>query len=109
MTEPEILAAMDQLRENEPVVLRITDSHNALQRCFLTFENQEIRESRRIVEDGQVHYQLTFNWFRFDEAEILRRLMHLGPNVALMGPETLRAKLIKQVEDAISINREQSE
>ena len=109
VTEPEILAAMDQLRENEPVVLRITDSHNALQRCFLTFENQEIRESCRIVEDGQVHYQLTFNWFRFDEAEILRRLMHLGPNVALMGPETLRAKLIKQVEDAISINREQSE
>lgn len=105
-TEEEILAAMDALRMDEPVVLRITDSHNALQRCFLTFENQEIRDSRRIVEDGQVHYQLTFDWFRFDEEEILRRLMHLGANVTLLSPEPLRQKLIERVDKAMELNRE---
>lgn len=104
--EHEILAAMGQLREKEPVVLRITDGHNALQRCFLAFENQQIRESRRVVEDDQVYYRLTFDWFRFDEAEILRRLMHLGPCVALIGPELLREKLVKQVEQAMALNRE---
>lgn len=104
--EEEILATMDQLRKDEPVVLRITDSHNALQRCFLTFENQEIRESRRIVEDGQVYYELTFDWFRFDEEEILRRLMHLGGNVALLSPEPLRQKLIERVDKAMELNRE---
>lgn len=107
--EEEILAAMDQLRMDEPVALRITDSHNALQRCFLTFENQEIRESRRIAEDGQAHYQLTFDWFRFDEEEILRRLMHLGANVALLSPEHLRRKLIERVDQALELNREPAE
>ena len=105
-TDKDILAAMDTLRQKEPVELRITDSHNALQRCFLTFENQEIRESRRIEENGQIHYYLSFDWFNFDEEEILRRLLHLGPNVALLGPEPLREKLILQVKNALDQNRE---
>ncbi len=105
-TDADIQSAMDGLRRKEPVELRITDSHNALQRCFLAFENQEIRESRRIEEDGQVYYYLSFDWFQFDEEEILRRLLHLGPNVALLGPATLRARLIRQVEDALKKNRE---
>lgn len=105
-TDEDILAAMDTLRRKEPVELRITDSHNALQRCFLTFENQEIRESRRIEENGQIHYYLSFDWFNFDEEEILRRLLHLGPNVALLGPEPLRKKLILQVKHALDQNRE---
>lgn len=109
ITEAEINAAMDQLRMSEPVVLRITDQHNALQRCFLTFEKQEIRSSKRIVEQDRVHYQLTFDWFKFDETEILRQLMHLGPSVTLVGPETLRQKLRVRVEKAMELNREPAE
>lgn len=104
VTEAQLLETMDRLRMDEPVTLRLTDRHNALQRCFLAFENQEIRSSCRIVEGGQVHYLLTFDAYRFDEEEILRRLMHLGDNVALLSPGTLRLKLIDQVEDAARRN-----
>lgn len=109
VAETDIVAAMDLLRMDDPVVLRITDSHNALQRCFLTFENQENRNSRRILEDGQLYYELSFDWHRFDEEEILRRLMHLGANVALIRPEPLRQKLIDRVEQAMELNRKPAE
>jgi len=97
VTEGEIMAAMEKLRMENHVILRIRDAHNALQRCFTAFENQEIVASSYSPETG---YTLEFHAFRFDEEEILRQLMYLGPNVRLEAPEELREKLQDRLEKA---------
>ncbi len=99
--DSEISEAMENLRMKEPVVLRIRDEHNALLRCFTAFENQEISGSGYSPEEG---YTLTFRGFRFDEQEILRQLMYLGPNVRLEGPKELREELGKRLVRAQRYN-----
>lgn len=99
VTDSAILAAMEKLRMKEPVILHIQDSHNALQRCFIIFENQEITGSDYSSETG---YVLKMNAFRFDREEILRQLMYLGPNVRLVEPADLREELRQRLEQAIA-------
>ena len=94
VTEREILAAMEKLRMEEPVELRIRDRHNALQRCFTVFENQEIASSSHDPQNG---YTLKLRAFRFDREEILRQLLYLGPNVQLQGPQELREELRQRI------------
>lgn len=103
VTEPEIEAAMDTLRMPEPVVIRVKDERNALQRCFLAFENQEIFDSSRI---GPGEYRLCFHAYRFDEEEILRQLMQLGSNVALEAPTDLKERLRQRVKESLECNQE---
>ena len=81
----------------KPVVLHIRDSHNALQRCFTLFENQEISGSNYSAETG---YILKMHAFRFDREEFLRQLMYLGPNVRLVEPMDLREELRQRLEQA---------
>jgi predicted DNA-binding transcriptional regulator YafY len=88
---------MEKLRMKEPVILHIRDSHNALQRCFIIFENQEITGSDYSSETG---YVLKMNAFRFDREEILRQLMYLGPNVRLAEPADLREELQQRLKQA---------
>lgn len=99
VSEQMIHEAMDQLRMEKPVELHIRDEHNALQRCFAVFENQEILSSDYSPEAG---YILRLNAFRFDREEILRQLMYLGPNVHLEAPEDLRNELRGRLNQAQS-------
>lgn len=99
VTEQKIISSMEMLRMKQPVELHIRDAHNALQRCFTVFENQEILSSSYSLETG---YVLRLNAFRFDREEILRQLLYLGPNVRLEAPqdmkEDLRARIIQAKE-----------
>lgn len=97
VTDSAILEAMEKLRMKEPVILHIRDSHNALQRCFIIFENQEITGSDYAPETG---YVLKMRAFRFDREEILRQLMYLGPNVRLAEPADLREELRQRLKQA---------
>lgn len=96
--ESKIWQAMERLRMEKPVVLHIRDSHNALQRCFTLFENQEISGSNYSAETG---YILKMHAFRFDREEFLRQLMYLGPNVRLVEPMDLREELRQRLEQAL--------
>jgi predicted DNA-binding transcriptional regulator YafY len=97
VTDSAILTAMENLRMKEPVILHIRDSHNALQRCFIIFENQEITGSDYSPETG---YVLKMHAYRFDREEILRQLMYLGPNVRLAEPADLREELQQRLKQA---------
>lgn len=101
--------AMAALRAPEPVVLRVTDNKNALKRCCLAFENQEFSSCQYIKSTGQIFYRLTFQWYRFDQAEILRQLMYLGPNVTLLEPMGLRQMLLDRVQSALARFDEQAD
>lgn len=87
----EVEAAMDRLLEPEPVILRVTPTRGALERCFLAFEDQLFVETR---QESRKACTLRFRWYRFDRGVILRRLLYLGSGVTLLGPSSLQQELL---------------
>lgn len=98
VAEEEILAAREALRMPEPIVLHVADTRNALERCFLVMERQQFLESR-LLEDGSAI--LSFSYYRFEESDLLRQLLYLGPAVELKRPLYLRKALLERVEQAL--------
>lgn len=97
--EEEITEALDRLLEPEPVVLEVQKTRGALERCFLTFEDQMFDETCRVSE---ARVRLVFRYYRFDRGEILRRLLYLGPAVELKGPADLRRELKDLLDQALA-------
>jgi hypothetical protein len=56
----------------------------------MVFERQMLRRIEP-VPDGS--YRLTFRYYRFEEPEILRNLLYLGPTVRLVAPTSMQQKL----------------
>ena len=96
--EKEILAARRKALMPEPVVLRVEDAKNALERCFLVLEQKQFEDSM-LHADGSA--TIRFRYYRYEENELLRQLLFLGPSVQLLGPKSLRAKLLALVEQAL--------
>lgn len=94
VTEAEVEEAMDRLMEPEPVVLEITRTRGTLERCFLVFENQLFVRTRQVSQD---RFRLSFQYYRFDRSEILRRLLYLGPGVRLVSPDGMRRELAELI------------
>lgn len=99
VTDEMIEQAMEPLLAPEPVVLQMEDVNNVLERCFLVFENQLFQETEQIPGAG---CRVAFRYYRFDEEEILRRLLYMGPDVTLVGPQSLREKLARRLEQALA-------
>ena len=93
--EKDILAARKQALMPDPVVLRVENARNALERCFLILEQKEFEDSR-LHPDGSA--TISFRYYRYEETELLRQLLYLGPNVELLAPQSLRAALLELVE-----------
>ena len=96
--EQEILDAREALLMPEPIVLHVKDTRNALERCFLVMERQRFQESR-LLEDGSAI--LSFHYYRFEESDLLRQLLYLGPAVELKSPPALRKALLERVDRAL--------
>ena len=65
-----------------------------MERCFLVFENQLFVRTRQVSQD---RFRLSFQYYRFDRSEILRRLLYLGPGVRLVSPEGMRRELAELI------------
>ena len=98
ISEEEIQRAMERLLEPEPAVLQVQKTKGALERCFLVFEHQLFLETRQLSPEV---FRLSFQFYRFDRGEILRRLLYLGPAVELLSPVSLREELLELVEQAL--------
>ena len=96
--EAEVEAAMERLLEPEPVVLEVSRTRGALERCFLVFENQLFEQTSQETDDC---FRLCFRYYRFDRSEILRRLLYLGPAVRLVSPASLRRELAALTKQAL--------
>ena len=90
--------AREALLMPEPIVLHVQDTRNTLERCFLVMERQQFLESR-LHEDGSC--TLRFRYYRYEESDILRQLLYLGPGVTLVSPASLRQALLERVERAL--------
>lgn len=84
----------------EPVVLRIHNIKNGLERCFLAFESMLDMSAYQLSE---TEYELRFRYFRWDENIIVRRLLYLGECVTLISPAKLRADMIKALQNALKL------
>lgn len=103
ISQEEILEAMDNLKMPEPVVIRVENIRNGLERCFLQFETQEFQQTRAL---GNNRYELSFTYYKFDTEEILRKLLGLGPAVTLVGPQSLKDALRQRLRLALEMTRE---
>lgn len=102
LPEQAIHEAIEELcLKDTPVELRVENVHNALQRCFLAFENQEFIHTQALSDSV---FLLRFRFYRFDTEEILRKLLQLGPAVTLLQPPALKQELRHRLKLALERN-----
>lgn len=80
------------------VTLEIYDERNAMERVMLAFAHFE----KRAVQISDEVYQLTLNYDRFDETELVVRVLSFGPMVKVLEPESFKnlihERILKQIE-----------
>ena len=75
------------------ITLRLKDTRNAVERCFALFGSYD--KNARIQEDGS--YFLAIKYYKFDEEEVLNRILSLGAAVTVISPENIRNQIIKKL------------
>lgn len=84
------------LPKKETVVLELVDERKTLERALLHFSHLE-KETVRLDEN---RYGITLHYDKYDEMELLRRVMAFGPMIQILSPESflclLRERLSKQ-------------
>lgn len=84
----------------EPIVLEVTDKKAAMERCFMSFSEME-RCSRCIGEDK---YEMKLFYYTFEEEEIIRKILSLGPYVKVISPQRIREEVVKRIRRALDLN-----
>jgi hypothetical protein len=82
----------------EPLVLKIRDEENALERCFYIFsyyEKEAIYHSNKKIHELKVYY------YKFEEEEVISKLLSLGKNVVVESPEGIRSKILYEINNSI--------
>jgi RNA-splicing ligase RtcB len=96
--------AIKLLRENryskEPIILEVTDKRAAMERCFMSFSGME--RFSRCIEQGR--YEIKLFYYTFEEEEVIRKILALGPYVKVISPQRVAAELIKRIRRAIELN-----
>lgn len=85
---------------NNPTIqceIIITNERNALERVMLAFSHLQ-KESRQIDD---LHYRLKLYYNKYDETEILIRLLSFGPRVMVISPESL----LNEIKNRINSQR----
>ena len=85
------------------VSLLIKNMRNAVERCFALFGVYD--KEARLQADG--NYILTITYLKFDEAEILEKILSLGAAVTVQSPAALRKKIRSIFIELQKIYREQ--
>lgn len=90
----------EQRYSKEPIVLEVTDKKTAMERCFMSFSELE-RYSRCIEKDK---YELKLFYYTFEEEDIIRKILALGPYIKVISPEHIKEEIIKRIKLAIKLN-----
>ncbi|URZ17563.1 hypothetical protein CLFE_036160 [Clostridium felsineum DSM 794] len=89
-----------QKYSKEPIIMEVIDKKFAMERCFMSFSELE-RYSRCISKDK---YELKLFYYTFEEEEIIRKILALGPYVKVLEPEKIRNEIIRRIRVALDIN-----
>lgn len=95
--------AVEYLRKHkyssEPIILEVTDKKAAMERCFMSFSAME-RSSRCIGEDG---YEIKLSYYTFEEEEVIRKILALGPYVKVLSPERIVNEIVRRIRLSIEL------
>ncbi|MBQ6211361.1 MAG: WYL domain-containing protein, partial [Ruminococcus sp.] len=79
---------------SSPAVIRVTTSRNGVERFMLEFASYE-KHTVRDLETGEYTVELWYD--RYDETELLIRLLSFGPVIEIMGPPHLREQAKQRI------------
>lgn len=98
--EDTIHASIMNHLSSEYAVLKIRNSLNAFERCFILFENM-IDISSRIKNDNEA--ELRFRFFDWDTELIVKKLLFLGKNVTLTEPDHIMKRMVERLREGIAL------
>jgi len=89
----------EQKHSEEPIVLEVTDKKAAMERCFMCFSGME-RTARSL---GNNKYEIRLNYYLFEEENLIRNIISLGPYVKVISPQRIADEIIARVKKSISL------
>ncbi|HQA58891.1 MAG TPA: WYL domain-containing protein [Acetivibrio sp.] len=89
----------EQKYSEEPIVLEVTDKKAAMERCFMCFSGME-RTARSLGNDK---YEIRLNYYLFEEENLIRNIISLGPYVRVISPQRIVDEIISRVKKSISL------
>ena len=81
-------------RCQEPVVVRVTEERNGVERFLMEFAPYQ-KQTERDPETGTVTVQLWYD--KLDETELLIRLLSFGPVLEILGPPAFRQQAADRI------------
>ena len=85
---------------DEPIILEVVDKRAAMERCFMSFS--EMERLSRCIEEGK--YEIKLFYYTFEEEEVIRKILALGPYVKVISPQRIVDKVIEKIRWALDIN-----
>lgn len=95
-----LMQLKDKKYSKEPIVLELIDRKMAMERCFMGFSSYE-RSTRSL---GDNKYEVKIYYYTFDEDEVIRKILSLGPYVVVKSPENIRNKIIVIICEGAAID-----
>ncbi|MNP53854.1 hypothetical protein D3C76_1483650 [compost metagenome] len=87
----------DEKYSKEPIVMELVDERGAMERCFMGLSSYE-RSTRNL---GDNRYEVKIYYYIFNEDDVIRRILSLGPYVVVKSPQCIRDKIINILRNAI--------
>jgi predicted DNA-binding transcriptional regulator YafY len=83
----------------EPIVLEVFDKRQAMERCFMCFSGLE--RTAKII--GENKYEITLLYYLFNEEEIIKNILSLGPYVKVLSPERIKSEIIIRLKKTMDL------
>lgn len=93
----DVLKKLKEKKYSEvPITIELEDIRGAMERCFMSFSSFE-RNSRTISKNK---YEIDIYYYTFEEDEVIRKIMSLGPYVKVKAPNRVREIIIDKIKRA---------
>lgn len=101
----DVLRKLKEKKYSEiPITIELEDVRGAMERCFMSFSSFE-RNSRTISKNK---YEIDIYYYTFEEEEVIRKIMSLGPYVKVKEPNRVREIVIDKIKRALMFETTES-
>ncbi|OOM71481.1 hypothetical protein CLPUN_49480 [Clostridium puniceum] len=84
-----------------PITIELEDIRGAMERCFMSFSSFE-RSSRAISKNK---YEIDIYYYAFEEADVIRKIMSLGPYVKVKSPKRVKEIIVENIREAFLLQK----
>jgi hypothetical protein len=89
----------EQKYSEEPVIMEVTDKKTAMERCFMCFSGME----RTARDMGGGKYEIRLNYYLFEEENLIRNIISLGPYVKVISPQRIVDEILTRVKKSLGM------